>query len=238
MDKKPKAKQPKPPKKSDAAIDPEVAKSSDAAVDPSDRSGTSSFASSDDGSLSVEWVTVPDPPQPWEVRTPEQLREELAVRTEYWNSFEHWKLDEALKIFCGIDPGKFDPRSNIHKFYLNVQNVQGTKWVLEHNFGGPLPEWLKRTEWLRLFPAHKTTVSTQGSDHLETSKRKKFSDAQAIAAHKKYIEGYGKGEVTLEALANDMGASRQALVKRLEALGLEWRPKRKKPRRSVLCAPR
>jgi hypothetical protein len=173
------------------------------------------------------------------VRTPEQLREELAVRTEYWNSFEHWKLDQALKILCGVDPQKFDKHSKIHDFYLKMQNVEGTKWLLEQNYGGPLPQWLKRTEWRALLgPAYDATVSAQGSGDLATSKRKKFTDVQATDAHTKYIEGYGKREVTLEALANDLGVTLQALTKRWKALGLEWNPKRKKRQRSNLRASR
>jgi len=234
MDEKPKAKRAKPPKKIDTAIDPEVPKSPDAAVDLGNGLGHYWSVSADDGSNDGEWFQVPDTPYAWEVRTPAQLREDLAVNEKNLNSLVHWTPDEAIKILSGIGPNKFDPRSKIHHFYLKVQNIQGLKVMLEHNFGGPLPEWLKRTEWRALLgPAYDASVSAQGSGDLATSKQKKFTDAQATAAHQKYIERRGQGKVTLQSLAEDLGTTRQALIKRWKELGLEWRLKPKKSQGST-----
>ena len=64
-----------------------------------------------------------DPPKPYNIRTPEQLKQELSVDVDNWRSCKFWSKNNAIKLLCGVDPAKLDPRSNVHLFYLNSLNI-------------------------------------------------------------------------------------------------------------------
>jgi hypothetical protein len=97
-----------------------------------------------------------DPPMPSNIRTIEQLKNELAVNADVWIKHKYWQKDEALKLFVGVDPNKFDPRSLVHRFYLNTLNIDSLEVQMQLTTKRPLKKRALKRYWiLRLKKQHR-----------------------------------------------------------------------------------
>jgi hypothetical protein len=193
--------------------------------------------------MATDIIELPEPVATPIGRPEDPLKKELQVNKARWGKRKKWSLDEALKLLVGIDPDKFDPRSNIHQFYLKTLNVEIFEQELTVDHGGPLPAFGEKEFWLGLLSddelekhelyglLSKVMVSAAEPTPTEPGNtRKKFSDEQALEAYEKYMKGrdtYPK--VTLQSLADEIahknnlsGLSYQSLRKRWKELKLEW----------------
>jgi hypothetical protein len=93
-----------------------------------------------------------DPPKPYNIRTPDQLKQELSIDTEKWSLYKTWTKDQALKLFSGVDPEKFDPRSNVHWFYLNTLNVHSLEVEMQSSIKRPLRKRAPIKYWILRLP--------------------------------------------------------------------------------------
>jgi hypothetical protein len=93
-----------------------------------------------------------EPPKPYNIRTPDQLKQELAVNTAKWRRYKTWSKDQALKLFVGVDPHKFDPKSNVHKFYLNTLNIQSLEREMQSTVERPLQNRALVKYWILRLP--------------------------------------------------------------------------------------
>lgn len=186
--------------------------------------------------IATDIIELPEPMAKPIGRPEDRLKKELQVNKARWGKRKKWSLDEALKLLVGIDPDKFDPRSNIHQFYLRTLNVLIFEQELKANHGGPLPAFGEKEFWLGLLSDDELEkhelyelVSKVKVSEKETTPpkpattRQKFSDEQALEAHKKYMQGRKEfPKVTLKSLAHELGVQYQALKKRWKKLGLRW----------------
>jgi hypothetical protein len=186
--------------------------------------------------MATDIIELPEPVATPIGRPEDRLKQEFHINWDRWEADKTWSLDQALKLFVGIDPDKFDPSSEIHLFYLNTLNVAGLARRLAVINGGALPSRAEIGFWLGLLREAKRKryeLSELISEVMVSAKeptppspantRQKFSDEQAREAHEKYIKGrdtYPK--VTLESIAHELGVRYQALTRRWKKLGLRW----------------
>ena len=193
--------------------------------------------------IATEIIELPEPIATPIGRPEDRLKQEFHINWDRWEADKTWSLDQALKLFVGIDPDKFDQSSEIHLFYLNTLNVAGLARRLAVINDGALPSRAEIGFWLGLLREAKRKryeLSELISEVMVSAKeptppspantRQKFSDEQAREAHEKYIKGrdtYPK--VTLQSLADEIahknnlsGLSYQSLRQRWKELKLEW----------------
>ena len=186
--------------------------------------------------IATEIIELPEPIATPIGRPEDRLKQEFHINWDRWEADKTWSLDQALKLFVGIDPDKFDQSSEIHLFYLNTLNVAGLARRLAVINDGALPSRAEIGFWLGLLREAKRKryeLSELISEVMVSAKeptppspantRQKFSDEQAREAHEKYIKGrdtYPK--VTLESIAHELGVRYQALTRRWKKLGLRW----------------
>ena len=186
--------------------------------------------------MATDIIELPEPVATPIGRPEDPLKNELQVNKARWGKRKKWSQEEALKLLVGIDPDKFDPRSNIHQFYFKTLNVEIFEQELTVDHGGPLPAFGEKEFWLGLLSddelekhelyglVSKVMVSAkEPTPPSPANTRQKFSDEQAREAHEKYIKGrdtYPK--VTLESIAHELGVRYQALTRRWKKLGLRW----------------
>ena len=186
--------------------------------------------------IATEIIELPEPIATPIGRPEDRLKQEFHINWDRWEADKTWSLDQALKLFVGIDPDKFDPSSEIHLFYLNTLNVAGLARRLAVINDGALPSRAEIGFWLGLLREAKRKryeLSELISEVMVSAKeptppspantRQKFSDEQAREAHEKYIkerDTYPK--VTLESIAHELGVRYQALTRRWKKLGLRW----------------
>jgi len=193
--------------------------------------------------IATDIIELPEPMAKPIGRPEDRLKKELQVNKARWGKRKKWSLDEALKLLVGIDPDKFDPRSNIHQFYLRTLNVLIFEQELKANHGGPLPAFGEKEFWLGLLSDDELEkhelyelVSRFKVSEKETTPpkpattRQKISDEQAHEAYKKYMKGRDTyPRVTLQSLADEIAhknnlssLSYQSLRNRWKELKLEW----------------
>lgn len=93
-----------------------------------------------------------DPLKPYNIRTPEQLKQELSVDVDNWRSCKFWSKNNAIKLLCGVDPSKLDPRSNVHLFYLNSLNIHSLEREMQSTVKRPLPKKAPIKYWILRLP--------------------------------------------------------------------------------------
>ena len=193
--------------------------------------------------MATDIIELPEPVATPIGRPEDPLKKELQVNKARWGKRKKWSQEEALKLLVGIDPDKFDPRSNIHQFYFKTLNVEIFEQELTVDHGGPLPAFGEKEFWLGLLsddelekhelfePVSKVMVSAAEPTPTEPGNtRKKFSDEQALEASEKYMKRRDTyPEVTLQSLADEIahknnlsGLSYQSLRKRWKELKREW----------------
>jgi len=186
--------------------------------------------------IATDIIELPEPMAKPIGRPEDRLKQEFHINWDRWEADKTWSLDQALKLFVGIDPDKFDPSSEIHLFYLNTLNVAGLARRLEAVNEGALPSRAEIGFWLGLLRTAKrrkhelseliSEVMVSAAEPTPTepgNTRKKFSDEKAREAHKKYMQGRKEfPKVTLKSLAHELGVQYQALKKRWKKLGLRW----------------
>ena len=85
-----------------------------------------------------------------------KLKDELAVNIERWSKRKNWEKDEALKLFVGVDPNKFDPRSPVHWFYLKTLNIDSLEAQMQLTTKRPLKKIAPKKYWFfRLKKKHR-----------------------------------------------------------------------------------
>ena len=193
--------------------------------------------------MATDIIELPEPVATPIGRPEDPLKKELQVNKARWGKRKKWSQEEALKLLVGIDPDKFDPRSNIHQFYFKTLNVEIFEQELTVDHGGPLPAFGEKEFWLGLLSDDElekhelyglvSKVMVSAKEPIPPSPantREKFSDEQALEAYEKYMKGrdtYPK--VTLQSLADEIahknnlsGLSYQSLRQRWKELKLEW----------------
>ena len=193
--------------------------------------------------MATDIIELPEPVATPIGRPEDPLKKELQVNKARWGKRKKWSQEEALKLLVGIDPDKFDPRSNIHQFYFKTLNVEIFEQELTVDHGGPLPAFGEKEFWLGLLSDDElekhelyglvSKVMVSAKEPIPPSPaitREKFSDEQALEAYERYMKGrdtYPK--VTLQSLADEIahknnlsGLSYQSLRKRWKELKLEW----------------
>lgn len=96
------------------------------------------------------------PPTALNIKTIDQLKDELAVNADVWVRHRYWSKDEALKLLVGVDPNKFDPRSPVHWFYLKTLNIDSLEAQMQLTTKRPLKERALKKYWFcRLKKQHR-----------------------------------------------------------------------------------
>jgi len=97
-----------------------------------------------------------EPPMASNVKTVDQLKDELSVNIERWSKRKNWEKDEALKLFVGVDPNKFDPKSPVHWFYLKTLNIDSLEAQMQLTTKRPLRKIASKKYWFfRLKKQHR-----------------------------------------------------------------------------------
>ena len=186
--------------------------------------------------IATDIIELPEPVATPIGRPEDRLKQEFHINWDRWEADKTWSLDQALKLFVGIDPDKFDQSSEIHLFYLNTLNVAGLARRLAVINDGALPSRAEIGFWLGLLREAKRkryelselisevmVSATEPTPPSPANTRQKFSDEQAREAHEKYIKGRDTYlKVTLESIAHELGVRYQALTRRWKKLGLRW----------------